>query len=84
MLRIKHKHRLSLPHLTFHMPHTMQLSPVMADDDELVQEIDAQAAVHENDWELVERPDTNELEQFWITVEDDVKNDPEWNHFAEE
>lgn len=78
MLKLKNKHHLDFPHLTFSMPHSMQLSPVTDDDDELTAAIVHDPIDHDDDWELVERPDTNELESYWEKVERDVRNDPEW------
>lgn len=84
MLRMKHKHHLDFPHLTFSLPHAMQLSAVPADDDELSQAIAADPSTLENDWELVERPDPGKLEAFWSAVEADVQSDPEWATFAKD
>lgn len=84
MLRLKHKHHLDFPHMSFSMPRGMELSPVAADDDELAQAIDNDVRVQENDWELVERPDTVELEEFWRHVQDDVRTDPDWIDFSKE
>ena len=84
MLKIKHKHHLDFPHLTFPLTHGMQFSPVMADDDDLIQDIHQAIAQKDDNWELDERPDTNQLEQFWSRVEEDVLHDPEWVHFAQD
>lgn len=83
MLKLKNKHHLDFPHLTFSLPHQMQLSPVMDDGDEITAAIVNDPIDHDNNWELVERPDSEELERYWQRVEEDVKNDPEWVHFAE-
>lgn len=85
MLQLKNKHHLDFPHLTFSMPHHMQLSPIADDDDdELTAAIVHDPIDHDNNWELVERPDADELERYWDKVERDVQNDPEWFRFSEE
>jgi hypothetical protein len=83
MLKMKHKHHLDFPHITFRT-HEMALSPVTADDDELSQAIVDDPVTHDDVWELSERPDTEELTQFWSEVEADVANDPEWFKFNSE
>lgn len=83
MLKLKNKHHLDFPHITFSMPHSMQLSPVAADDDELSAAIINDPVDHDNNWVLGD-PDSQELEQYWQRVEDDVKNDPEWIRFSED
>lgn len=84
MLKMKHEHRFELPHLSL-SSNPMQLSPVPADDnDELTQAIIQDPVAHDDVWELSERPDTNELTQFWSEVEADVANDPEWFKFNED
>jgi len=62
----------------------MQLSPVQDDSDELTQDVAADPDTHDNNWELNERPDEEELESFWTTVEADVKKDPTWFTFDNE
>ena len=83
MLQLKNKHHLDFPHITFPSFHPMQLSPVADDDDELTAAIVNDPVDHDNNWQLAD-PDTKELEKFWASVEDDVKNDPEWVHFSED
>jgi len=78
MLKLSKHHYLSLPHLEFALSHPMQLAPVRDDGDELTQAIVQDPVEHDNDWELSERPDTQELEKYWVQVEEDVRNDPEW------
>ena len=84
MLEIKKNHHMNFPHFGFSLPHHMQLAPVTADNDELSIAIDEDPIEHDDNWELVERPDPGKLEAFWNAVVEDVKNDPEWNKFAEE
>ena len=83
MLKMKHKHHLDFPHITL-SAHQMELSPVLADSDELTQAILDDPIAHDDDWELNERPDTQELTQFWSEVEADVANDPKWFRFEED
>lgn len=77
------KHHLHLPHIPLPSLHTMQLSPVADDDDELTTAIINDPVTHDNNWQLGD-PDTKELEKFWSDVEDDVRNDPEWVRFSED
>jgi hypothetical protein len=84
MLELKKTHHMNFPHLDFSLPRKMQLAPVEADDDELSQAIEADPIDHDDNWELVERPDPGKLEAFWAAVVDDVKSDPEWSTFAED
>jgi len=78
MLKLKHKHHLDFPHIVFPLTHDMAFSAVAADDDYI-----ANQQLHDDNWQLDERPDTVELAQFWQTVENDVQNDPEWVHFSD-
>ena len=82
MLKMKHKHHLDFPHITL-STRQMELSPVLADSDELTQAILDDPVAHDDVWELNERPDTQELAQFWSEVEADVANDPKWFRFEE-
>ncbi len=61
----------------------MQFAPIRIDDDELMQEIVDEPAGHDDRWVLNERPDSNELENFWCKVENDISNDPEWVKISE-
>lgn len=79
MLSIKKSLSFSLPKL--HSSKPMQLSAVTVDDAELSRSLDSDPDEHDNNWELNERPDENELEAFWNTVEADVKKDPSWFAF---
>jgi len=83
MLHLKNKHHLDFPHITFPSLHSMQLSPVADDDDELTAAIVNDPMDHDDNWQLGD-PDTKELEKFWSTVEEDVKNDPEWTDFSKD
>lgn len=62
----------------------LNFSTVPTEDDELIAEIDNQAVVHDDNWNLDPAPDTVELEQFWNGVEHDIENDPEWIRFNED
>ena len=55
MLKLKHSYHLDFPHMTFHVPHVMHLSPVMADDDELTAAIVHDPIELDNNTELVLR-----------------------------
>lgn len=86
MLKLKRTHHLDFPHLIENMAPAKQmaLSPVADDSDELTQAIADDVAVQDDQWELVERPDSDELVRFWTTVEDEVTNDPEWSFVNDE
>ncbi len=60
-------------------PHPMALSPVLDDDDELIQAIKAD---HEEAWELERTLDSNNLDSFWSGVQRDLAKDPNWTDFA--
>ena len=81
MLKLKHKHHLDFPHITL-SSRPMELSAVPVDNDELNQAILEDPIAHDDVWELSERPDSNELTQFWSEVEADVASDPEWFKFS--
>lgn len=81
MLKIKKSLSLSLPSLGVNASKPMQLSPISSDEDELVRAVDADPDDHDDNWELNDRPDTAELEQFWTSVEEDVRKDPTWFTF---
>jgi hypothetical protein len=83
MLKIKQKHHISLPHIQFSSA-PMVFEPVTADDDELTSAINNDPLDSDNNWQLNERPDTNELVAFWTEVEQDVANDPKWFKFSED
>mgnify|MGYP006352705691 CR=1 FL=1 len=80
MLKIKHTTHLDFPHLTFNAP-ALQLSPIADEGDELTQAIDADPQLHDDDWQLTDRPDEHGLEDFWNHVQSDIENDPEWEKF---
>jgi hypothetical protein len=84
MLQIKKSFSLSLPSFSSSGSKQMELSPVCADDDELTQDLIADPDMHDNNWELNDRPDEHELEAFWTGVEQDVKKDPTWFAFDNE
>lgn len=82
MLHIKQKHHLIIPRVA--LPHSMHFTPVPDDADELSTAIAHDPLAHDNQWELVERPDTTELEAYWTKVEDDIQHDPEWFSFTDD
>lgn len=84
MLKIRKKF---LPHLTFTLPFTtaqLQLSPVVSEDDELIQDIENDSIKKGGNWTLSDDPDVEGLERYWNNVQNDIANDPEWFHFAED
>lgn len=83
MLKIKQKYHLTLPSIRI-LPQHMQFAPVRDDDDELTQSIQEDPAVRDDTWQLLERPDTKELTQYWDKVEQDIHHDPEWITIAED
>ena len=53
-----------------------------SEGDELIEAIE-----HDQDeanWTLDNTPDVQGLDEFWTTVEDDLKKDPDWFDFAED
>lgn len=80
MLKLKHTYHLDFPHITW-SPKQMELSPVLADNDELTQAIERDNVARDDAWELSERPDMGELTEFWNHVEQDVASDPQWFRF---
>lgn len=81
MLTIKQKFHLKLPRLI--LPHRMKLSSAESEKDELIEAITTDTTSHDDDWQLSERPDTQELDEYWDKVEDDVRHDPEWKQISE-
>ncbi|MBC7746920.1 hypothetical protein H7Y40_02980 [Pedobacter sp.] len=84
MLKLKHTHHLGFPHITFTPLHSMKLSVVPLDNDELAQAIDNDPIDHDNNWQLTNQPDTEALEEYWTTVVAELKDDPEQIIFAEQ
>lgn len=83
MLTIKkRKFSLTLPQLSLGTK-PVELSPVIADDDELTRDIASDPDVHDDNWELSERPDGQQLETFWNSVEQDIARDPTWFRFEQ-
>lgn len=81
MLKLKNKHHIDFSYVIERVKpsHRLELAPVPADDnDELTQSISQDPVVHDNQWELTERPDATELTKFWDTVVSEVKQDPDW------
>jgi hypothetical protein len=80
MLKLKNKHHLDFSYVVERVKpsHKLELAPVPVDDDELAQAIDNDPVVHDDRWELSERPDAAELTKFWEDVVTEVKQDPEW------
>ena len=77
MLKISKHHYLSLPDLGLGLTRPMRLAPIPADDgDDLTRSIGRDPELHDDNWELSERPDTSELESYWQHVEEDMEKDP--------
>lgn len=81
MLKIQKDH-FDFPHIIEHIPslhlRPLQLSPIKDDDDDLTQAIKSDPQVHDDIWELSERPNADELTAFWNQVADEAKKDPDW------
>ena len=83
MLQIKQKFHVRLPHFRPLWSHKLEFSKPEPENDELIEAINDEVEVNDDDWQLVERPDTKELVQYWDKVEDDVRHDPEWKNISE-
>ena len=59
----------------------IHLSPVVDEDDELIQAI---ADSHEERWQLEPVPDSRSLTDFWSGVEEDLAKDPNWFRFNDD
>lgn len=84
MLQIKQKFHINLPHIQLRNPKQVEFSPVTDDNDELSRAIIDDPAQHDDNWELNERPDAAQLEEYWDEVEDDIAHDPKWIKFSDE
>lgn len=81
MLTLHHSHHFGLPHTT-HSSHKLELSPVVSENDELIQAIET---AHDDDnWQLTGTPDVQQLDEFWTGVTEDLEKDPEWFTFADD
>ncbi|PID30202.1 hypothetical protein CR983_03035 [Candidatus Saccharibacteria bacterium] len=83
MLTIK-KPYIRLPASLFVHTGTMQLSPVVSDNDELTSQIDNRAATDDDLWQLDPAIDSEELERNWAHVQSDIEKDPSWFTFDDE
>ena len=63
---------------------SLWFSPVVSDDDELIQEIDQQNQANDDNWTLDSMPDVNGVEQFWTDVQTDLHKDPDWYTFSDD
>ncbi|NCU30345.1 hypothetical protein EOL73_00780 [Candidatus Saccharibacteria bacterium] len=77
MLEIKPKINIKLPEIHFQSA-PLVFSPVQDEDDELINAIVDDVTEKDDDWQLTEHPDPNELEEYWKSVESDIRSDPEW------
>lgn len=71
MQSLTHSHHFHLPKMRFHAQ-PLRLSPIYAENDELIQAIDTQAERNDDLWQLEATPDVDNLQQFWsnVSVED--------------
>ena len=81
MLKLNHTPHFSVPHL-MHSTHKLVLSPVSSENDELIMAIEKEHA--DNSWTLDNTPDVASLDDFWSSVEEDLKKDPSWFNFSED
>ena len=65
MNKLSNSHHFHLPEMFAKRP-SLELSPIYAEDDELIQDIDADR--RENTWRLDAMPDPDELREFWDNV----------------
>ncbi len=82
MLQIKQK--FHLPHFVHSSTKPVAFGPVADDGDELTVAITDDPVQHDNNWQLEERPNEVQLEQYWTEVENDIQHDPTWIKFADE
>lgn len=83
MLEIKSKLKFKIPDSLLASSPVMKFAPVV-EDDELTQAIEEDTDIHDDNWQLTEHTDTNELENYWEKIEQDVVNDPEWFVFTDD
>lgn len=83
MLKLKKHYTPSLPTMLLGS-RRLAMSPVLSEDDELIEAIDGEKQTHDDNWTLDPVPDTDELSQYWNTVESDIENDPEWIKFDDD
>ncbi len=76
MLKIHNSFKLKLPRMS--KSSAMLFEPVKNDNDELMQAIVNASQDTDDNWQLVERPDAADLDEFWGNVVKDVQNDPDW------
>lgn len=83
MLKIKNNHKmpLSVPMIG---TRRLAMSPIVSEDDELIEAIDNSVRNSDDNWTLDATPDTDELSRYWKAVEDDIENDPEWIKFDDD
>lgn len=82
MLKIKTHHSFDPFHANHGGRNSLEFSPVLSEDDELIQAIEEDA--NRDVWTLSPAPDTEQLASFWTSVEQDIHSDPEWVQFSEE
>ncbi len=80
MLKLHHSLISHLPALP-QTSHILQLSPVESDSDELIAAIEEEHRQY--NWQL-DDTDASSLDDFWTSVEEDLKKDPGWFTFADD
>ncbi len=76
MLKLPRHFHLELPHLPAASSRPLQFSPATEDNDELLQAVQTDPDDHDDNWELTDRVDEGELDEFWNSVEKAIANDP--------
>jgi len=62
--------------------HTLSLRSPFSQSSRRIQLITAIEADRNNDvWTLEKTPDTTKLDEFWTSVQEDLKKDPSWFSF---
>ncbi|HTK39690.1 MAG TPA: hypothetical protein VL362_02390 [Patescibacteria group bacterium] len=83
MLTLKKRRHIHFPSIALGA-HQLQMSPILSEDDELIEAIDNQTDANDDNWSLEPVPDTIELTKYWQTVEHDIAKDPEWITFSDD
>lgn len=80
MLKLKTRHMFNPFHINLGGREPLQFSPIPSEDNELIQAIERDATYDQ--WNL-ESIDSEQLDRFWSSVEQDIASDPEWVHFSQ-
>lgn len=65
----------TLSRIQLSLPRPLQFAPIRADGDELTEDLLSDPMVHDNVWQLNERPDPVALEAFWSSVSTDLSQE---------